>query len=110
MQTVADIPLDARASARGLHVIAWGFGRMRAGRILGVGPKNATLELQQNADGRVYRKAVKHSEVFIVPDGENGERIAAGITQKATRPATGRGRRSWIDPDEAATLAALFVT
>lgn len=112
MKTVADVSHGnlkvVSDELRGRWVIAWGFGRMRAGRILGIGPKNATLELQANNDGRTYRKPVAHSEVFIVPDGVGAERIADLINGTATASGTTRSRRRAVNHEEAVRLAAWY--
>lgn len=83
MQTVADMPLDARRLAAGLHVVAWGKGRMRIGTILNVGPKNVKLRLVGNLQGKPYEKSVPHAEVFLVPDWTNAIDVANAINGAA---------------------------
>ena len=94
----------------GTSVVAWGFGRMRPGRIVSLrGEKNAKLELEQNADGTTYEKAVPFDKVFLVEAvGTDVAKIADQINANATVYGTYSQRRT-IDHDIAHDLARDYV-
>jgi hypothetical protein len=107
MQNVAQL-LEGPGVHVGQQVVAWGFGRMRPGTLVSVGPKNARVRLVAGADGRTYVKAVRLPEVWAVEDGASAAVRAETVNQAATVPAERRGGRAIVSSVRAEAIAAAW--
>ena len=95
MQTVSQGITHGEVDIIGRAVVAWGFGRMRPGKILNVGRKNVRLELVRNEDQDTYVKSNPLDEVFLVPENRQAFRVADWLNVMSTVKGD-RSRRSTI--------------